>query len=131
VTEPEWLLPEFVVALHERLLADFGGPAGVRDESLLESALNRPQHLFSYGTPSLAELAAAYAFGIVRNHPLVDGNKRTGFAAAAVFLEINKQRLTALESEAVVNTLALAAGEISEEAFAGWLERNSRAASDR
>jgi death-on-curing protein len=88
--EPVWLLREFIVAIHERLIADYGGSPGLRDEGLLESALARPMHLFTYGKPSLAELAAAYAVGIAKNHAFIDGNKRTAFVAAAVFLERNR-----------------------------------------
>ena len=90
---PVWLLKETVLALHERLLADFGGSAGLRDEGLLDSALARPENLFAYGTPTVFELAASYAFGLVKNHPFIDGNKRVGFAAALVFLEINGRSL--------------------------------------
>lgn len=111
--------------MHDRLLAEHGGIAGVRDESLLESALARPKNLIAYGKPSLFELAAAYAFGIVKNHPFIDGNKRTGFMAAFVFLGINRIDFDAEESAVVIRTLAVAANEISEEAFAAWLSNNS------
>ncbi|MBI5504526.1 MAG: type II toxin-antitoxin system death-on-curing family toxin [Deltaproteobacteria bacterium] len=126
--EPEWLLREVVLAVHERLLAEFGGSAGIRDTGLLESALARPVNLYAYQSPELCELAASYAFGIVKNHPFVDGNKRSGFAAAAMFLELNGRRLTASEADATIRTLALAAGEMSEAEFATWLEGNSRVA---
>ena len=86
---PEWILRETVLALHEQLLAEFGGSKGIRDEGLLNSALDRPENLFVYGQPTLSELAAAYSFGLVKNHPFVDGNKRIGFAIAAVFLQLN------------------------------------------
>jgi death-on-curing protein len=128
VKEPEGLLRDVVLALHERLLAEFGGPEGVRDESLLDSALGKARNSFAYGSPSLCDLAATYAYGIIRNHPFVDGNKRTGFVAAAVFLEINGRTLVATEAEAVVRTLALAAGELTENGFAEWLESSSRPA---
>ncbi|MFT4572809.1 MAG: death-on-curing protein [Candidatus Binatia bacterium] len=123
--EPQWLLPEVVLAVHEHLLSEFGGSAGVRDLGLLESALARPEHLFAYQSATLCELAASYAFGIVKNHPFIDGNKRTGFAAAAVFIELNGRQLTASEADALVNTLALAAGELDEAGFAAWLAANS------
>ena len=124
--EPEWLLREVVLAVHERLLAEFGGSAGIRDTGLLESALARPVNLYACQSSELCDLAASYAFGIVKNHPFVDGNKRTGFAAAAMFLELNDRRLTASEADATIRTLALAAGERSDAEFATWLERNAR-----
>jgi death-on-curing protein len=122
--EPRWVSAAVVLAVQEELLARFGGIEGLRDEGLLDSALNRPQHLFHYGTPSLFELAAEYAFGIVKNHPFLDGNKRAGFMAAYVFLGANGQELKAPEDEAVLRTLALAAGEIGAEEYAAWLKRS-------
>lgn len=122
---PEWILRETVLAVHEQLLAEFGGMSGLRDEGLLESALSRPENLFAYGQPRVCELAAAYAFGLVKNHPFVDGNKRIGFALAALFLQLNGSILMAGEADAVVQTLALAAGEIEELEYARWLEANS------
>jgi death-on-curing protein len=127
VKEPLWLSKEFVFAVHERLLGEFGGLSGVRDEGLLESALGKAQNLFAYGKPNLFELAAAYAFGIVRNHPFLDGNKRTGFAAAAVFLETNGWLLTAGEAEATLATLGLADGSLAEGDYARWLQDQSTA----
>lgn len=115
------------MAIHEELLKRFGGGAGVRDEGMLESALHRPVHLFRYAGPTLFELAAAYAVGVVKNHPFVDGNKRAGFMAAYVFLGINGQQLVAPEEEAVLRTLALAAGELSEDAYAAWLSASCEA----
>jgi death-on-curing protein len=128
VKEPVWILREVVHALHERLLAEFGGAVGVRDAGMLDSALSRPANQFAYGTPSVPELAAAYAFGLVRNHPFVDGNKRIGFATAVLFLELNGYRFTASEVEATVQTLALAAREVDEAGFAAWLKTNSKPA---
>ncbi len=125
---PVWVLREVVFAAHEQSLAQFGGPAGVRDEGLLASALAKPLHLFNYGKPSLFDLAARYAFGIVKNHAFIDGNKRTGFLIAVVFLELNGIKFQASEVDAALQTLALAAGEISESAFAKWLESNSKRA---
>lgn len=122
---PEWILRETVHALHEQLLAEFGGSKGIRDEGLLNSALDRPENLFVYGQPTLSELAAAYSFGLVKNHPFVDGNKRIGFAIAAVFLQLNGRMLVATEVDAVIQTLALAAGEIGEKDYANWLELSS------
>ena len=128
MNEPVWITREDCLAYHESLLERFGGLSGIRDESLLDSALNRPKHLFSYGRPTLFEMAAAYSHGIVKNHPFLDGNKRTGFMSAYIFLGVNGWSLQAPEEEAVLETLALAAGETSEEAYAAWLERTSVAA---
>jgi death-on-curing protein len=120
--EPFWVSAAVVLAVQEELLARFGGISGLRDERLLDSALNRPQHLFHYGNPSLFDLAAEYAFGIVKNHPFLDGNKRAGFMAAYIFLGANGQELEAPEDEAVLHTLALAAGEIGADEYAVWLK---------
>ena len=117
---------ETVLALQERLLAEFSGLSGLRDEGLLESALNRPRHRFFYAKPNLFELAAAYAFGLVRNHPFIDGNKRIGFAVAIVFLQVNGAEFRADEADAALQTLALAAHELDERGYAQWLEANSR-----
>jgi death-on-curing protein len=125
VKRPEWILRETALALHEQLLAEFGGSYGIRDEGLLDSALGRPENLFEYGQPTLSELAASYAFGLVKNHPFVDGNKRIGFAICALFLQLNGQKLIATEVDAVIQTLALAAGEIGEVEYASWLDANS------
>ena len=122
---PQWVLRETVLALQERLLAEFGGLGGLRDRGLLDSALARPQQLLSYGKPSLFELAAACASGLVRNHPFVDGNKRIGFTTAIVFLELNGQRFHASEADATIRTLALAARDLDEAGYATWLKDNS------
>ncbi len=121
MTEPIWIDAVDCLALQSELLALFGGPAGVRDEGLLESALTRPRQQYAYGAPSLCELGAAYAFGIVKNHPFMDGNKRGGFLVAALFLEINGLSFTAPEEEVVLQTLALAAGQCTEAEYATWL----------
>ena len=121
---PVWLLREAVFATHERLLSEFGGAAGVRDEGLLDSALARPENMHAYEHPDIFDLAAAYAFGVVKNHPFVDGNKRTGFTIAVMFLERNGQTFTASEAEATIQTLALAAGDLEESGYAGWLRAN-------
>ena len=126
---PVWVLDETVVALHEQLIAAFGGSTGIRDSGLLESALARPRNRLAYGQPTIFELAASYAFGLVKNHPFVDGNKRTGFAVAVLFLELNRFRFAASEPDATVQTLALAAGDLDESAYATWLETWSRRAS--
>lgn len=119
-----WLLDGVIHALHDEQLAEHGGSPGIRDQGLLSSSLARPQNQAAYGDPSVFELAAAYGFGIVRNHPFVDGNKRTGFLAAYVFLDLNGWDLVAPEDETVAIVLALAAGEIQEAGFAAWLETN-------
>ena len=127
--EPQWLLRETVLALQERLLSEFGGLRGLRDAGLLDSALARPHQLFVYGKPTKFELAAAYAYGLIRNHPFLDGNKRIGFTAAVTFLELNGCHFTALEGDAVLKTLALAARELDEADYAAWLREHSRKAS--
>ncbi len=126
--EPAWVLREVVLMAHEQSLARFGGSAGVRDEGLMDSALGRPQNPFACGKPNLFELAASYAIGLVKNHPFIDGNKRTGFVVAVTFLDCNGWHLEASEVDAAVRTLALAAGEMSESAFAEWLKANSKRA---
>lgn len=125
---PYWLTLGECLALHDLMISHYGGTAGVRDERLLESALARPQQLFHYGNPKLEEMAAALATGIVKNHPFLDGNKRTGFMMGAGFLERNGREFFAPEVDAVLRTLALAAGEMSEAEFAAWLKANSRRA---
>lgn len=124
--EPVWILRATVLALQEELLAQFGGSAGIRDEHLLDSALSRPQHLLAYGKPTVFALAASYGFGLVKNHLFVDGNKRIGFTVTVVFLELNGYRFQATEADAVLQTLALAAGEATEAAYSEWLKANSR-----
>jgi death-on-curing protein len=119
------LKEEVVIAFHSELIAEHGGSDGIRDAGLLSSALARPQQKAAYGKPSIFDLAAAYAFGIVRNHPFVDGNKRTGFLAAYTFLDLNKWELDAPESEAVAAVMALAQGELSEAGFSAWLKSNT------
>jgi len=125
-----WVRRGVVLAYHERLLSERGGSAGIRDEGLLESDLGRPKNLFAYGKPTLFELSASYAFGLVKN-PFIYGNKRIGFAAAALFLELNDLHFFATEVEVVLRTLALAAGELKEAEYAVWLSANSRVSSWR
>ena len=122
--EPYWLNRNECLALHDMMLSHYGGAQGVRDEGLLESALARSQQAFAYGNPTMADLAAAYATGVVKNHPFLDGNKRTGFMLAAGFLERNGYLFSATEADAALRTLALAAGEMTESAYAAWLEAN-------
>jgi death-on-curing protein len=121
MSEPVWVEEEDCLSFHDKLLARFGGASGLRDRGLLLSALARPKHLFAYEQPTMFELAAAYAHGIVKNHPFLDGNKRSGFLAATLFLESNGFRFTAPEESAVLKTLQLAAGDISAADFAAWL----------
>jgi len=125
VTEYNWLRQDVVIAIHERVLADHGGQSGIRDPGLLDSALARPRQIFAYDQPDFASLAAAYAAGIIRNHPFVDGNKRVGFMAAYVFLATNGHTLTATELTTTQAVLDLAAGKITEPMFAQWLRENS------
>ena len=116
-----WVDQRALMLLHDESLAEHGGAPGVRDEALLKSALARPLHLLAYGEPDLAALAAAYAVGISRNHPFVDGNKRTGFLALGLFLALNGHRLAATQAEATLAMFGVAASEIDEEAFAAWI----------
>jgi death-on-curing protein len=120
VTEWVWLREDVVLALHDEQLAEHGGAAGIRDHGLLRSALARPQNLRAYGEPDEAALAPAYAFGVARNHPFVDGNKRTAAVAALLFLDLNGATYAIGEAELVVMVLALAGGELSEDEAAGW-----------
>lgn len=128
---PVWIYRETVLTLHEQLLAAFGGSVGIRDPGLLDSALARPENLFAYAKPDVFGLAASYGFGLVKNHPFVDGNKRTAFAVAVLFLEVNGYRFEAGEADATVRTLALAAGDLHEADYAAWLKANSRRARKR
>ena len=125
MTDPVWIEDRVVLAVHRRQLAEHGGGDGIRDRTLLDSALNRPKNLFHYcdPAPDLAALAAAYAYGICRNHPFVDGNKRTALIACQLFLRLNGAALDAPASEKYQTTMALAAGEIAEEALAAWIRR--------
>lgn len=118
-----WLEKALVLAIHDRQLAEHGGSAGVRDEALLESALARPQQLYAYAepTPDLADLAASLAYGLARNHPFVDGNKRAAHVAYRTFLALNGAELVASDEEKYVAMLALAEGKLKERDFAAWL----------
>jgi death-on-curing protein len=120
VSEWTWVAPEAAEAIHDRQLAEHGGPAGVRDRGAFESALAGPENLAAYGTPDAADLAAAYAYGIARNHAFVDGNKRTAWVLARLFLALNGHALHFARDDAIRVMLALAAGEISEGELAGW-----------
>ena len=124
--EPVWVRRDVVLAYHDMLLARHGGGAGIRDEGLLDSALDRPKNQFHYNKTNLFELAASYGFGLIKNHPFVDGNKRIGFATTVLFLELNGLEFLATEVDAVIQTLAVAAGEMDEAAFAAWLNKNTK-----
>ena len=123
-----WLEPALVLAIHDRQLAEHGGSGGVRDEGLLESALARPRQLHAYGDPEpdLADLAAALAYGLARNHPFVDGNKRTAHVAYRTFLELNGAELVATDEDKYLAMLALAEGKLGERDFAAWLRERVR-----
>ena len=119
--EPIWLDVDIALAVHDRQLAEHGGGSGVRDRGMLASALARPLNRWSYGDADLAFLAAAYAFGIARNHPFVDGNKRTAWVFARLFLALNGVELRFTPEDAITAMVALAAGELSEDELADWL----------
>jgi death on curing protein len=123
MTEPLWLTRQMVVAIHDEQLTIHGGASGLRDEGMLESALDRPKNRWSHEQAELAELAAAYAFGIARNHPF-DGHKRTSLLALYTFLGVNGVDFVVPEAEAAVIILALAAGEVSEESLTRWIRDN-------
>ena len=124
--EPVWIQHQSVLAIHDVLLAEFGGAPGIRDESLLESALARPLNLWSYEKSNLFRLAAAYTHGIVKNHPFVDGNKRTGYVIDGIFLERNGYQVKASEEEATAAIMALARNALTEANFALWLRDNCK-----
>jgi death-on-curing protein len=122
---PVWLSLQEVLAVHEKLLALFGGASGIRDRSLLDSALHRAQNVFAYENSDIFILAAAYADGIVNNHPFVDGNKRTGFVAAVLFLETNGFKFNASNEDAVTMTIGLASKSLTITEYSSWLRTNS------
>jgi death on curing protein len=117
-----WIDQRVLEAVHDEQLAEHGGAAGVRDIGLFESALARPRQLAAYGEPEVADLAAAYGFGIARNHPFVDGNKRTAFVAIELFLLLNGWELQASDEDCVLTTLALAEGSLTESSLADWIQ---------
>jgi death on curing protein len=124
MSEPIWLTRQIIVAIHDEQLAIHGGASGLRDEGMLESALDRPRNKWAYENAELPELAAAYAFAIARNHPFVDGNKRTSLLALYTFLGLNSIDFIVPEAEAAAIMLALAAGEVSEESLTRWIRDN-------
>ena len=123
--EPEWIGVETALAIHEEQIAEHGGGEGVRDRGLLESALARPRNAWGYGVTDLCTLAAALGHGIARNHPFVDGNKRTAFVVVETFLILNGAELGASDAECVVAMIDLAAGEMTEDEFADWLRAHT------
>lgn len=123
--EPEWIGVETALAIHEEQIAEHGGGEGVRDRGLLESALARPRNAWGYGVTDICTLAAALGHGIARNHPFVDGNKRTAFVVVETFLILNGAELGASDAESVVAMLDLAAGEMTEDEFADWLRAHT------
>ncbi len=124
MNEPIWLDVEILIDLHAEQLALFGGPDGIRNQGMLESALGRPINKFTHGETDLAALAAAYAFGIARNHPFVDGNKRAAFGALIVFLGLNDIDFRVPPESATAMILSLAAGEVNEEGLTRWIRDN-------
>jgi death on curing protein len=120
-----WLDASVIHAVHDEQLGEHGGSAGLRDAGLLESALARPMQLAAYGEPDAALLAAAYGFGLAKNHPFIDGNKRTAFVAVELFLALNGWSLSASDADCVIAMLHLAAGEWGEARFADWLRAHS------
>jgi death-on-curing protein len=124
--EPRWIAKNALLLLHEESLAAFGGARGLRDEGLLDSALARPQNAYAYNPKNtIADLAASYGFGLARNHPFVDGNKRAAFLSIGLFLAINGYRLKADQVDAIQTMLALASGELDEAGLSAWITRNS------
>lgn len=124
MSEPEWLTVTMIVAIHDEQLAIHGGLAGMRDSGLLESAMNRPRNKWAYENAELPELAAAYGYGIAKNHPFADGNKRTSLLAIYTFLGINGINFIVAEADAAAMIFALAAGEVSEESLTRWIKDN-------
>jgi death on curing protein len=116
-----WLSRELILAVHDEQLAEHGGASGIRDECSLKSALARPLNRAGYGDPDIAELAVVYAIGLIKNHPFVDGNKRTAYVALELFLRLNGLRFPVSDADAVIMTLRLAAGDIPEDEFIAWV----------
>jgi len=125
VNEPHWVPLSAVLAMHSALIEEHGGLEGVRDKGLLESALARPANKLAYGDPDLHDLAAAYGFGLCKDHPFRDGNKRIALVVVDVFLQLNGRELTASEEEAVITFRELAAGDVEEAALSDWIRTNS------
>ncbi len=126
--EPVWLESPLILAVHDRQLAEHGGASGTRDLGALESVLARPINQWSYGEHDIIRLAAALAYGIARNHPFTDGNKRTAWVAARLFLKVNGIAIDFTREDAIATVLALAAGELSEDELADWFRQRLVAA---
>lgn len=124
--EPIWILPEVVIAIHHRQVAEHGGASGIRDAGLLESALHKPKNLYAYENPKLdlAALAASYAYGIARNHPFIDGNKRVAFVVCRLFLKLNGTDISVAPEDKYNTFIKLAAGELPEEKLANWIRQH-------
>lgn len=125
MTQFRWIDKRLLITLHDESLALHGGASGIRDEGLLDSALNRAVNLAMYGAPDFAELAAAYGVGLAKNHAFVDGNKRAAFLSVGLFLGLNGYKLKATQVQATLNMFAVAAGDIDEPTFASWIRQNS------
>ena len=123
--EPVWVSEKIVLAIHEDQLIQHGGSSGIRDENLLGASLARPKHLFTYGTPTIHDLAAAYGYGIAKNHPFIDGNKRTAFMVMYTFLGLNDYWLEVLEPEVVIKMEGLTTDKETQESIAVWLKVNT------
>ncbi|MDR3539320.1 MAG: type II toxin-antitoxin system death-on-curing family toxin [Acetobacteraceae bacterium] len=121
-----WLSRPLILAIHDEQLAEHGGAVGVRDDGLLDSALARPLNHAGYGAPDVPELAALYGLAIARNHPFIDGNKRTAYVALETFLRLNGCRFPVRDAEAVVATLAMAAGETADDEFIAWVRQHTQ-----
>lgn len=121
-----WIERSVMLAVHDEQLAEHGGAIGIRDDGLFDSALARPLHLVAYGQPDVADLAAAYGVGLAKNHPFIDGNKRSAFVAVELFLVLNGHELTASDADCVLTLLAVAAGDMEETDFAHWIRSNSQ-----
>jgi death-on-curing protein len=124
VSEPIWLNAEIIIAIHEAQLVEHGGPSGIRDAGMLDSALDRARNKWAYENADLAELAAAYGFGVARNHPFIDGKKRTSLMAIYTFLGVNDIEFIVPEADFAAVILSLAAGEVSEQSLARWIRDN-------
>ncbi len=124
MTGRTWVDVGVALAIHDEQLAEHGGAAGVRDAGAFESAMARPVNLAACGTPDISQLAAAYAFGLARNHPFVDGNKRTAYVVAEIFLALNGFKLVSSDADSILTTLGLAAGDLTEDALTDWFRRN-------
>jgi death on curing protein len=127
----KWLRLDTVLSIHDEQVAEHGGLAGVRDAGLLESALSRPQLKSQYGETALSALAAAYAYGVARNHPFLDGNKRTAYVAMEAFLALNGSNFMASDEEAILIFLRLASGDMTEEALSAWINGHLRSRPSR